>query len=107
MNHTFVKEQAYKLKLTFKARKITYYFQKIRTEGEQPTYEFTANQDGSGNHIWLLDEHIESVESPSPKKPKKAKKPTTCNRCYGAGRFEHMKHVDNGICYKCKGAGVI
>lgn len=30
----------------------------------------------------------------------------TCSRCNGNGNFAHMKHVDNGICYKCEGTGV-
>ncbi|MEQ6355226.1 hypothetical protein ABNX05_11410 [Lysinibacillus sp. M3] len=30
----------------------------------------------------------------------------TCARCSGNGNFAHMKHVDNGICYKCEGTGV-
>jgi hypothetical protein len=27
-----------------------------------------------------------------------------CNRCHGAGYFDEYKHVENGICFRCKGA---
>jgi len=26
-----------------------------------------------------------------------------CNRCHGAGKFPEFNHVQNGICFKCKG----
>ncbi len=29
---------------------------------------------------------------------------TPCNRCNGAGHFPQYTHIDNGDCFKCKGA---
>ena len=29
---------------------------------------------------------------------------TPCARCYGAGYFPEYKHVENGICFRCRGA---
>jgi Zn-finger nucleic acid-binding protein len=28
----------------------------------------------------------------------------SCNRCHGAGSFPQFKHVENGTCFKCRGA---
>lgn len=30
----------------------------------------------------------------------------TCDRCSGNGQLEYLKHVDNGLCYKCNGSKV-
>ncbi|KAB7726641.1 hypothetical protein F5984_23730 [Rudanella paleaurantiibacter] len=32
---------------------------------------------------------------------------TPCPKCYGAGRFPEFRHVQNGICFDCKGAKYI
>ncbi len=29
---------------------------------------------------------------------------TPCSRCYGAGHFAEYNHVENGICFRCRGA---
>jgi hypothetical protein len=31
----------------------------------------------------------------------------TCNRCGGSGRLPQYNHVENGICFKCRGEGVV
>lgn len=28
---------------------------------------------------------------------------TPCNRCHGAGHFREYKHIENGICFRCRG----
>ncbi|MEO0969143.1 MAG: hypothetical protein AAFX80_12650 [Cyanobacteria bacterium J06639_18] len=30
----------------------------------------------------------------------------TCPRCNGLGKLLQYKHVENGICFRCKGSGV-
>lgn len=31
----------------------------------------------------------------------------TCWKCGGSGNLPHYRHIDNGVCYPCKGHGVI
>ena len=38
---------------------------------------------------------------------KRALVEVTCDRCNGEKRFEHLKHVDSGVCYKCNSKGII
>lgn len=26
-----------------------------------------------------------------------------CTRCHGSGRLPQFKHIENGICFKCRG----
>jgi RNase P subunit RPR2 len=33
--------------------------------------------------------------------------PVTCNRCGGSGYLPQYSHIENGICFKCWGAGKI
>lgn len=28
---------------------------------------------------------------------------TPCSRCGGTGYFQEYRHIDNGICFRCKG----
>ena len=30
-----------------------------------------------------------------------------CERCGGGGKFPHLKHIDNGKCFKCDGKGFV
>jgi DnaJ-class molecular chaperone len=30
-----------------------------------------------------------------------------CDRCFGKGVLPHYSHVDDGVCFKCNGAGVV
>jgi DnaJ-class molecular chaperone len=30
-----------------------------------------------------------------------------CNRCGGSGMLPQFKHVERGVCFKCKGEGVV
>jgi hypothetical protein len=32
---------------------------------------------------------------------------TPCPKCYGARRFETFAHVEQGVCFRCGGAGVV
>ena len=36
-------------------------------------------------------------------KPKPVR--VTCDRCNGVGRIPEYKHIENGICFKCRGVG--
>ena len=29
----------------------------------------------------------------------------TCDRCNGSGKIPKYKHIENGICFKCRGVG--
>jgi RecJ-like exonuclease len=33
-------------------------------------------------------------------------KATRCMKCDGAGTIEHLRHVDDGVCFACDGTGV-
>lgn len=67
-----------------------------------PVYEFKI---GSYT-VFLTEEMLYEIEPVDATKIKK-KNPRTCDRCNGNKRFEHLKHIDNGICYKCEGTGVL
>ena len=30
-----------------------------------------------------------------------------CNRCMGTGRIPNYAHIEGGICFKCKGSGLM
>lgn len=30
-----------------------------------------------------------------------------CNRCFGTGRLGHFAHVERGICFQCRGSGLM
>lgn len=30
----------------------------------------------------------------------------TCRRCGGQGRIEHYRHVEGGVCFRCRGTGI-
>lgn len=34
-------------------------------------------------------------------------KSRTCVRCNGTGYLPQFKHVENGICFKCRGSGAL
>lgn len=102
LKQQFTKGQEYKIKLTFKKRAVTKTFDKLHS-ADGVTYEAYIF-DGVGGTIFITDEHIESIEEVKPK-AQKQKPLKVCKRCNGAKRFEHLKHVDNGVCYECGGTG--
>ena len=30
-----------------------------------------------------------------------------CDRCSGSGSLPQFKHIENGVCFKCRGNGVV
>lgn len=71
-----------------------------------PSGQISAHFNGRGGGVFCPYEEIISATEVDQTK-KKAKKPTTCNRCYGAGKFQHVAHVQGGICFKCNGSGLV
>lgn len=78
----------------------------IDENGEIIKDGIVAKFEGRGGIKFYPYDKIISAEEVNPKR-KKAKKLVTCNRCFGAGRFEHVAHVQNGICFKCGGSGTV
>ena len=108
----FKKGVEYKVKYEGESRATTRTY-----EGERPIYnenekgeivagEIVAQFHGRGGvKFYSFDKIVSAVEVDPTKK--KVRKPKTCSRCYGAGKFEHVRHVQNGICFKCGGSGVV
>lgn len=108
----FIEGITYKVKYEGEARASSREYVGTRQEwieneaGEIVKGEILAwfNSPRGANKYYYFNEIVSAVEV-APKDPKKYEK--TCDRCYGAGRFEHVKHVQGGICFKCEGRGKI
>lgn len=66
--------------------------------------DVVAQFNGKGGwKFYAFDKIVQAdLVDPAKEKPKKLR---TCDRCYGAGKFEHVAHVANGVCFKCHGTG--
>lgn len=107
-----IKGEEYKVKYQGEARAATRTYEGEHTmyvenaQGELVVDEVVAQFHGRGGVKFYRFEEIVLAERVDPTK-KKPKKLRTCNRCYGAGKFEHVAHVANGVCFKCHGTGTI
>lgn len=109
---SLIKGREYKVKYEGDSRSATrtYTGEYARYEEDEnrelyDTGERLATFEGRGGiKFYEYDKIVSAVEVDPTKK--KARKPITCNRCFGAGRFQHIK-VDNGVCYKCGGSGTV
>lgn len=99
--------QSYMIKCEGRKNRTKAVFQKLTISSIDettvaPAYEFKI---GSST-TFLLEEMLFEIELVDATKVKK-KKTRICDRCNGHKHFEHLKHVDGGICYKCEGTGVL
>lgn len=109
---SLIKGRKYKVKYEGETRSATrtYTGEYARYEeddnrGLYDTGERLATFEGRGGvKFYKYDKIVSAVEVDPTKK--KNRKLTTCTRCFGAGRFEHVK-VNNGVCFKCGGSGTI
>lgn len=96
--------KSYMIKSDIRKRRTRAIFHRLRVVGsdETPVYEFAIGS----SVVFLTDEMLHEIEEVIPNKVKN-KKERICPKCLGMKRFEHLKHIDSGICYKCGGTGLL
>lgn len=103
------KGKEYKVKFEWTTRAVTktYTGDRYKLDYDEKEYPHgIAIFEGRGGIVFAPYEKIVSIAEASPKKAKQ-KTVKTCTRCNGIGILEHLKHVDNGYCFKCRGTGWI